>query len=216
MRYLPLKQFAKHVTAPRNSLRPIAGLDVGKELVGVAWSDETKTFVTPGLTLKRKHPRNSPEAVKAFATRLGHALASKHVCGLVVGLPIGRDDAELTPLAREIINLMDGVAQCAQVGATITTTTTAPDGGVGSGGTGLGSLACAGSGGVDLLEGLGRDVAFTFWDERYSTFEARRLMSAKQGGRKGRYQQEKDRVAAAFILQGFQESMLGGGQWDDQ
>ena len=212
MRYLSLKQFAKHVMAPRNSLRPIAGLDVGKELVGVAWSDETKTFVTPGLTLKRKHPRNSPEAVKAFSTRLGDALASKHVCGLVVGLPIGRDDGELTPLAREIINLMDGVAQCAQVGAT--TRITSPDcGGVGGGGTGEGG---AGSAGVDVLEGLGRDVAFTFWDERYSTFEARRLISAKQGGRKGRYQQEKDRVAAAFILQGFQEAMLGGGQRDDQ
>jgi RNase H-fold protein (predicted Holliday junction resolvase) len=180
MNYLSLKEFSRHVLSRKNQRFPLAGLDVGKRLVGLAVSDTDKQMAFPLLTINRKVPRMSPDALSSFGKRLNFELRDRDVCGLVIGLPIGRDDGELTPLALEIIKIFEKISDMDfERPHRLKTGKEGPD---------------------DASE---PDLAFTFWDERYSTYEARRILTQKS------YQRNKDRAAAALILQGFQQHVCG-------
>jgi len=188
MRYLKVADFATHVLSRQNRGLAVAGLDIGKELVGMAVLDgDSKHFVTPAGRLTRKHPRNAPSSVRALANGLrGQFQRDGGVCGVVVGLPLGRDDGQLTPLANEIIQLFHRMSAYEDIWS-----------------GGMEETIATSSG-----DSTSNDIAYTFWDERYSTQEARRLVSSRSGGRRRHYARDKDRVAAAFILEGFREHVL--------
>jgi len=172
MRYLSLRDFAAHIN---NVNRPLVGVDMGKLHVGLALSDEEKTFSQPLLTLKRKHPRNSRASIHSFAGHLADVAQRHRPCGFVIGLPILRDTGALTPFCEEVISVID---KCSTEAAFQDTS--------------LSSLS----------------LAYTFWDERYSTNEARRLIRARSDGALKGYQGSKDKLAAALILQGFTDWLL--------
>ncbi|MCE2510150.1 MAG: Holliday junction resolvase RuvX [Alphaproteobacteria bacterium] len=65
----------------------LIGLDVGEKTIGIAFSDPSCTIATPYETLQRSKFRDDVEKLKAH-------IASHHVGGIVVGLPINMNGTE--------------------------------------------------------------------------------------------------------------------------
>jgi len=59
------------------------------------------------------------------------------------------------------------------------------------------------------LDEMGIEVGWTYWDERLTTREAEQVMIASGRSRRDRHERI-DAVAAAVILQGYLERILGG------
>lgn len=65
----------------------LAGLDLGTKTIGVALSDGLRGVATPTLTIKRKKFTLDAEALIT-------TLATRDICGLVLGLPRNMDGSE--------------------------------------------------------------------------------------------------------------------------
>lgn len=69
------------------ALRPVAGLDLGTETIGVAVSDGYRRVATPLETIRRK--KFTLDAEKLLAI-----VAHREIAGLVLGLPLNMDGSE--------------------------------------------------------------------------------------------------------------------------
>ena len=67
--------------------RPVAGLDLGTETIGVALSDRRLSAATPLETIRRTK-------FGVDAERLLSLLAAREACGIVLGLPRNMDGSE--------------------------------------------------------------------------------------------------------------------------
>lgn len=67
--------------------RPLAGLDLGTETIGVAVSDGFRRVATPLETIRRK--KFTVDAEKLLAI-----LAHREIAGLILGLPLNMDGTE--------------------------------------------------------------------------------------------------------------------------
>lgn len=86
----------------------LGALDVGKNFVGIAMSDESRTFVKPlGCLERQTNQRMSATAIDNFSSKLERYVCENKIAGFVVGLPIFQ--GELTPFCNEIIKLMTNV-----------------------------------------------------------------------------------------------------------
>lgn len=68
-------------------MRPVAGLDLGTETIGVAVSDGFRRVATPLETIRRKK-------FTLDAERLLAIVAHREIAGLVLGLPLNMDGSE--------------------------------------------------------------------------------------------------------------------------
>jgi RNase H-fold protein (predicted Holliday junction resolvase) len=83
----------------------ICGLDIGTKKVGIAITDESRTFVAPyKLDISRKEPRMSKESVQAFSLVFSQFLCSEACKAVIIGLPL--HNGKLTPLCDEFIRLI--------------------------------------------------------------------------------------------------------------
>jgi len=199
MHYLPVKEFAKYCIRMDKSRMPLLGLDIGTKLVGVALSDPSKQFVNPLTVLKRKHPRMAPSSLKSFAKELGDTMKANRACGVVIGLPMSLDGGDLTPLAEEIVEMFDTITSKKYITATIRTNAQEQE---------QEQEGNASASASDSDSEVG--VVYTFWDERYSTREALRIVqsSSKKGVHGRAFQNAKDKLAAGLILAGYQKQMI--------
>ncbi|MBT8418576.1 MAG: Holliday junction resolvase RuvX [Silicimonas sp.] len=69
------------------SVRPVAGLDLGTETIGVAVSDGFRRVATPLETIRRRKFTADAEKLRAI-------LAHRDIAGLVLGLPLNMDGTE--------------------------------------------------------------------------------------------------------------------------
>lgn len=90
------------------SLCSLAGLDVGSRVVGVAISDQSKSFVQPLSPIFRTSTnRMSDKGIVYFSKQLNTVIQSHRVGLLVVGIPVL--EGAMTPFCNEIVNLMSKV-----------------------------------------------------------------------------------------------------------
>ena len=68
-------------------MRPVAGLDLGTETIGVAVSDAFRRVATPLETIRRKKFTLDAEKLLAIAEHRG-------IAGIVLGLPLNMDGSE--------------------------------------------------------------------------------------------------------------------------
>ncbi len=86
----------------------IGGLDIGSKYVGVAVSDETRTFSSPlKRDIIRKNSSNLDESYQSFSHQLQKVVEEHRIYFLVIGLPIYQ--GKLTPLGNEIFKMISSI-----------------------------------------------------------------------------------------------------------
>lgn len=183
MKFVELTPFIKQVLSSRLSGK-IASLDVGKKHIGVALCDESKYFVNPITTLSRSA---LPEVVHNLTSKKDHRMSksslnalSKKLQGIidkehVCGLVVGIPllDGKPTPFCTEVVDLMLQL-QCFMPEKYMN----------------------------GDVHNIANEMIFTFWDEQYSTMEARRLVAQRTESRNV-FLKQKDSMAAAVIMHKF-------------
>jgi len=127
MRLVRVDEFSKLMSSATilNSTRgklgnKIAALDFGTKKIGLAYSDDSRNFVFPGISLERSMPRNSNESIRDVLLRLQKEYSSLGVVGVIIGFPILTDSAgevspKLTPLCNEILSIFERVPKLCNV-----------------------------------------------------------------------------------------------------
>jgi len=167
-------------------------LDAGAKRTGVALSDPEGTFAVPLVVLT--HARSGPSADEVADLVEGH-----RANGVVVGLPLSMDGtaSEQTHFA---IDVARRVAQ--RLGARLNVRQE------------LDSLLGVTS---EAEPAADESMRVVLWDERLSTFEARRLVGTESRPRGRRKKpQHLDAHAAAVILQSFLDARCGGNKAGDE
>lgn len=77
------EQLSGFLNNPLKSKR-LLGLDVGKQTIGIAMTDTSRTVATPLLVIKRKKFMNDMEIIKGL-------ILEHDIGGIVVGLPLSMD-----------------------------------------------------------------------------------------------------------------------------
>ena len=163
-------------------------LDPGMKRTGVALSDPEGTFAVPLIVLA--HDRSGPSA-----DDVADLVEDHRAGGVVVGLPLSMDGSasEQTQFA---IDVARRVAERLSARLEVREE--------------LGSLADVPSGESGSVPSDGGGIRVVLWDERLTTFEAKRIAgtdSRPKGRRKK--PQRLDAHAAAVILQSFLDARTG-------
>ncbi len=172
----------------------LVALDVGTKRVGVAMCDETRRMIHPVDTWQRSVDKTLRYQDKSLTGKLQRLVESEGVSGVIVGFPLGLQE-EITPLCTDIVTLIQSL-DCVY-----------PKGG-------LMANAIISSVVEDVMvkerEGEKEGVVVsppmvaTFWDERNSSVQARRL-ARTMSDRKAVAKKYKDSFAACLIMEGFLE-----------
>jgi RNase H-fold protein (predicted Holliday junction resolvase) len=110
MRLLSLKPFFEALSTEKVRLK-VGAIDFGTKRVGIAISDETRTFAFPLTNVDRKQPRMTEGSLIAFLKDL-ESICTKHRIGaLVIGFPThakhsSTNKSQLTPLCTEILTVL--------------------------------------------------------------------------------------------------------------
>jgi RNase H-fold protein (predicted Holliday junction resolvase) len=175
----------------------LLALDVGTKKIGLALTDESRRLINPMDTFLRTEDKSMKYQDNALTNKLQRVIESEGVVGVIVGFPLGVN-AEVTPLCQDIVQLIQSL-RCVY-----------PKTGV------IGNAANT-SLRVDPLSSISNahqqshaesiPMIATFWDERNSSVQARRL-ARTISDRKGVAKKYKDTFAACLILEGFLENVV--------
>jgi len=167
-------------------------LDPGMKRTGVALSDPEGTFAVPLIVLT--HDRSGPSA-----DEVADLVEDHRATGVVVGLPLSMDGtaSEQTQFAIDVArSIAERLSARLEVREELRSLLGLPD---------------------DTTPPDEVGIRVALWDERLTTFEAKRLVGtdARPKGRRKKTQ-HLDAHAAAVILQSFLDAQAGGSKMGDE